>query len=165
MPIELWEIKRYANKTISLAQIEPVGAAESIKTISKGSKTIESVSKEVKVYTEDDHIKKTSDEIKEVYERLKAALMAIGNNVKIKPTKWYVGFLSKTNFVDILVQKESLKIWLNMKQGKLDDHKRLTRDVSHIGHWGNGDYELQIRNDDDIDYIISLAKQSYKENS
>ncbi|MEK6790391.1 MAG: DUF5655 domain-containing protein, partial [Deltaproteobacteria bacterium] len=81
------------------------------------------------------------------------------------PTKWYVGFLSKTNFVDILVQKESLKIWLNMKQGKLDDHKRLTRDVSHIGHWGNGDYELQIRNDDDIDYIISLAKQSYKENS
>jgi|SRR3989338_6403371 len=165
LPIELWELRRYANEIISFAQIQPIGVAESIKTISKGSKTIESVSKEVKVYTEDDHLAGSSDEIIELYEKFKTSFIAISNDIKIKPTKWYIAFLSKTNFVDIHVQKKALKIWLNMEQGELDDPKILARDVSNIGHWGNGDYELQVNDDENIDYIISLAKQSYKKNS
>ena len=69
LPIELWEIKKYANDTVNLEQIRPLGATESIKTISKGDKLIEGVSKEVKVYTEDDHLAETSDEIKELYDK------------------------------------------------------------------------------------------------
>ena len=34
------------------------------------------------------------------------------------------------------------------------------RDVSNIGHWGNGDYELVIKNTDDLEYIMSLIKQA-----
>lgn len=165
LPIELWEIKKYANDTVSLEQIRPLGATESIKTISKGDKLIEGVSKELKVYTEDDHLAETSDEIKELYDKFKISLLTISGDIKIKPTKWYIGFLSKTNFVDIHIQKKALKIWLNLRNRELDDPKGLARDVSKIGHWGNGDYEIQVSNDENIDYIISLAKQSYKKNS
>lgn len=165
LPIELWEIKKYANDTVSLEQIRPLGATESIKTISKGDKLIEGVSKEVKVYTEDDHLAETSDEIKELYDKFKISLLTISGDIKIKPTKWYMGFLSKTNFVDIHIQKKALKIWLNLRSGELDDPKGLARDVSKIGHWGNGDYEIQVSNDENIDYIISLAKQSFRKNS
>ena len=35
------------------------------------------------------------------------------------------------------------------------------RDVSHIGHHGIGDYETLIDNDNDIEYIFGLIKQSY----
>lgn len=165
LPIELWEIKKYANYTVSLEQIRPLGATESIKTISKGDKLIEGVSKEVKVYTEDDHLAETSDEIKELYDKFKISLLTISGDIKIKPTKWYMGFLSKTNFVDIHIQKKALKIWLNLRSGELDDPKGLARDVSKIGHWGNGDYEIQVSNDENIDYIVSLAKQSFRKNS
>lgn len=165
LPIELWEIKKYANYTVSLEQIRPLGATESIKTISKGDKLIEGVSKEVKVYTEDDHLAETSDEIKELYDKFKISLLTISGDIKIKPTKWYMGFLSKTNFVDIHIQKKALKIWLNLRSGELDDPKGLARDISKIGHWGNGDYEIQVSNDENIDYIISLAKQSFRKNS
>ena len=165
LPMELWEIKRYANETISFVQIQSLGAVESVKTISRGSKTIEGVSKEVKVYTEDNHLAESSDEIKELYDKFKASLLTIGNDIKVKPTKWYIAFLSKTNFVDIHIQRKSLKIHLNLKQGELDDPKKLARDVKDIGHWGNGDYELQVSNDENIDYIVSLAKQSYRKNS
>ncbi|HAG50702.1 MAG: hypothetical protein A2X87_01055 [Deltaproteobacteria bacterium GWC2_42_51] len=165
LPIELWEIKKYANDTVNLEQIRPLGATESIKTISKGDKLIEGVSKEVKVYTEDDHLAETSDEIKELYDKFKISLLTISGDIKIKPTKWYMGFLSKTNFVDIHIQKKALKIWLNLRSGELDDPKGLARDVSKIGHWGNGDYEIQVSNDENIDYIISLAKQSFRKNS
>src|SRR3990172_3146645 len=165
LPIELWEIKRYANDAVTFEQIQPLGATESIKTISKGDKIIEGVNREVRVYTEDDHLAEISYEIKELYDKFKISLLAIGNDIKMKPTKWYIGFLSKTNFVDMHIQKKALKIWLNLRIGELDDPKEIGRDVSNIGHWGNGDYEIQVSNDENIDYIISLAKQSYKKNS
>jgi len=58
-----------------------------------------------------------------------------------------------------------LKIWINLKKGELDDSKGLARDISNIGHWGKCDYELQVSDDDNLEYIISFIKQSYKKNS
>lgn len=40
----------------------------------------------------------------------------------------------------------------------------ISRDVANIGHWGNGDYEIQIRDDEHIDYIMELIKQSWRRN-
>lgn len=39
-----------------------------------------------------------------------------------------------------------------------------TINVASVRHWGNGDYEIQIRTDADIEYIMSLVKQSLKKN-
>ena len=165
LPIELWEIKKYANETIGVNQIQPSGASESIKTISKKSKTVEEVSKEIKVYTEDDHFSGVSDGIKELYEKLKVLVLSIGGDIKIKTTKSYIAFISKTNFASVHIYKTVLKVWLNLKKGELNDPKGVARDVSQVGHWGNGDYALYISNDEDLDYILSLIKQSYKKNS
>ena len=44
--------------------------------------------------------------------------------------------------------------------GELDDFKKLARDVSNTGHWGNGDYEMTISDDKDIEYILSLIKKA-----
>lgn len=42
------------------------------------------------------------------------------------------------------------------KIGNLDDPKGLVKDVSNIGHIGNGDYQIQIECDKDLEYIMSL---------
>ncbi|MDN6577103.1 MAG: transporter, partial [Lactiplantibacillus plantarum] len=34
--------------------------------------------------------------------------------------------------------------------------------VSSIGHWGNGDYEVIIKDDTQIEYILSLIKQAWE---
>ncbi|MGC8691296.1 MAG: DUF5655 domain-containing protein [Caldisericum sp.] len=165
LPIELWEIRKYANETVSINQIQSLGASESIKTISKNNKTVGAVSKEIKVYTEDEHLKNIPDEIKELYETFKGSVLSIDNDIKVKPTKQYIAFISKSNFTDVEIHKKELKVYLNLKKGELNDPKGLARDVSEIGHWGNGDYQLHIGGDEDLDYIFSLVKQSYKKNS
>lgn len=38
-----------------------------------------------------------------------------------------------------------------MKSGELDDSKGLARDVSSIGHWGNGDYEIIVADTKNLD--------------
>jgi predicted transport protein len=165
LPIELWEIKRYANNTIIIEQIEPLSASESIKTLPSKNKTIEKVDKEIKVYTEDEHLSGIPEDIKELYNKFKALVLSIGSDIKIKPRKKYIAFVSKTNFTDVEIHKKELRIYFNLKKGELDDPKGLTKDVSQIGHWGNGDYELKMSNDENLDYIVSLVKQSYKKNS
>ena len=56
---------------------------------------------------------------------------------------------------------------INVKSGKLDDPRGIARDLVNpvsIGHWGNGDYDLTISNVDEIEYVMSLIKQSYELN-
>ncbi len=162
LPIELWEVKKYANKTVNFIRLQTPGATESIRTISKSSETIENVSKEIKVYTEDEHVSNTSEEIKELYGKYKTAILNIADDISIKPTKLYIAFESGRNIASVFLQKKSLKFWISLKKGKLDDPKILARDVSNIGHHGIGDYELQVSNDDNLEYIISLITQSHK---
>lgn len=52
---------------------------------------------------------------------------------------------------------------VNVKNGLLDDAKKIARDISNIGHWGNGDYEIKINSDKDLEYIMSLVKQAINE--
>ncbi len=163
LPIELWEIKRYSNDSIIYNQIKTSGAQESIKTISKQDETIEKVSKEIKVYTEQELLGKANDTVLELYERFKNAVLSL-DNIEIKPTKLYVAFVGSSNIVDVEIQRNRLKIWINLAKGELDDPKNLARDVSNVGHWGNGAYEIKIENDENLEYIMSLIKQSLKKN-
>lgn len=163
LPIELWEVKRFENDTVSFDQIQKAVAQESIKTISKTDNTIDNVAKEIKVYSEQEHLENVTEEIKELYEKLKSAILNF-DNIEVKPKKKYIAFVSGRNVIDIHPQRKALKMWLNMNIGELDDPKKLMRDVSTTGHWGNGDYELQINSDDDLEYILSLVKQSIKKN-
>ena len=163
LPIELWEIKLFENQTVSYEQIKKVNAKESIKTVSRKNEDIEKVSKEIKVYTESEHLKWGSDEIKELYEKLRTNILNFGD-IEVKPKKYYIAFTSRTNIVDFNIKKRSIKIWINLSKGELDDPKKISRDVSNIGHWGNGDYEIEVSSDDDLEYIMSLIKQSLKKN-
>ncbi len=163
LPIELWEIKRYENNSVSYEQVQKLGSTESIKTVSKSDNDIDQVAKEIKVYTEQDNLVKANEETAELYDKFKQAVLNLGD-ISIKPKKLYVAFVYGTNVVDIHIQKKALKMWLNMRKGELDDSRGLTRDVSGTGHWGNGDYEIQVTSDDDLEYIMSLIKQSVRKN-
>jgi predicted transport protein len=51
-----------------------------------------------------------------------------------------------------------------MKKGTLNDPKNISRDVSTVGHWGNGDYEVIVNDSSNIGYVLSLIRQSYDKN-
>ena len=158
--IELWEIKRYENNLISINQIKKTKSAESIKPITSSNSQLDAVAKEIKVYTEEDHTKNRSEGIIELYEEFRDSILNLSNGIEVQPKKDYIAFKKDTNIADINIQRKGLKLWINMRKGNLNDSRNLTRDVSNVGHWGNGDYELIIKNTNDIEYIMSLIKQA-----
>lgn len=162
VPFELWEIKKFENELISLTQ-HKVSSNESISTTTDDSdNVVGKVSREVKLYTEEYHLEKKNitDDIKERYQNLRERITGL-NDVEIVPRQLYIGFKLKTNFVDVEVRPKDIKIYINMKIGELDDPKGISRDVSNQGHWGNGDYELRVTSNTDLDYVMFLINQSY----
>lgn len=164
LAIELWEIKQFDNGVIVLNSIKKSNAAPSFKQVNKDENSqISKVIQATKVYSEEDHLQGKSDDTIELYESYKTAILNLDNNIDLKAKKMEIGFTTRGKiFTDICILKNSLKLFINMKSGTLDDPKLITRDVSNIGHWGNGDYELVVTDTDNLEYIMSLIKQSIK---
>jgi predicted transport protein len=157
--IELWEVKQYEDNLISINPIKKTKTAPSIKPVTQQSETYKKVTDEIKVYTEEDLFVFGSDETVELYNKFRSAILNLVDGVEVKPTKFYIAFKKASNLVDIVLQKKALKIWINAKFGFIEDAKGLSRNVSNIGHLGNGDYEIIVNSDRDLEYIMSLIKQ------
>lgn len=82
--------------------------------------------------------------------------------LEVVSRKMYLAFKHNgKNIFDIKILKSKLWLWINMPSGTLKDEKEFTRDVSDIGHQGNGDYDLTISNEKEIEYVLELIKQSF----
>lgn len=158
--IELYEVKQYEGGIIAINPIKKSSSATSIQPLSGKDDAINNVTREIKVYSEEDHLINIPDEITELYETYKDAILNLSDNIEIVPRKQQIGFRHNGIICDIHIQKKGLKMWINLKKGNLDDPKKITRDVSQTGHWGNGDYELLITNTNNLEYIMSLVKQA-----
>ncbi|MDQ8141487.1 DUF5655 domain-containing protein [Chryseobacterium sp. CFS15] len=162
LPIELWEIKQYENGSVLINPIKKSKAAPNIREVkSEQNSAINKVTKEVTVYTEELYLSSKNDTVIELYEDFRRAILNLSSEIEVHPKKWYIAFKTKTNIVDIEVQANTLKIWINLKKGQLDDPKNIMRDVSELkGHNGNGDYEIIVRDTQHLEYIMSLVKQT-----
>jgi len=159
--IELWEVKQYENDILTINPIKRTSTSASIKPIAQQNKAFSQVAEEIKVYTEQDHFNNGSDAMVELYERFKNAIVNLADDIEVKPKVKVIGFFKSGKvFTDACIQKKNMKIWINLKKGTLDDPKSLARDVSTTGHWGNGDYEIAVTDDNNLEYIMSLIKQA-----
>lgn len=158
--IELWEVKQFENNIISVNAIKKTNAAASIKPLTQQNQALKKIIEEIKVYTEEEHIAYATEEIAELYVKFRDAILNLADGIEIKPQKLYVAFKKDSNIACVEIQKKKIKIHIGAKVGALDDARKLAKDVSNIGHYGTGDYELDVVNDNDLEYIMSLIKQA-----
>ena len=95
---------------------------------------------------------------------MKEDIVALDETIIEEPKAQYIAYKLATNFVDVVILKDSLKLFFNMPSGKLDDPDNIARDLTKpkkIGHWGNGDYDAKFSDKESIEKIMGLIKQSY----
>ena len=157
--IEIWEVKQYEDNLISINPIKKTKTAPSIKPVTQQSETYKKVTDEIKVYTEEDLFVFGSDETVELYQKFRDAILNLADGIEVKPLKSYIAFKKDTNIACMYIKKNQIKIWVSAKWGLINDAKGIARNVADIGHWGTGDYEIQVTDDNDLEYIMSLIKQ------
>lgn len=161
IPVDLIKITRYEEGIVDIEFIKKTSdiKVEEMNFMFQQQK----VKDEIKVYTEEDHLNKASETIKELYHVLRNKILEL-DDIDLDVKKLYIAFKGKTNICDVEIFKNKMKVMLNVKMGNLYDPLEITEDVTEKGHWGNGDYRVEIYTDEDIDNVLPLIKQSLKIN-
>ena len=178
LPFELWEIKRFSNKSL-IFNLHKSTSNESIQSLdnSKNTNLISSVSREVKVYDIEDLTSNISQSNLDKWNEMVSRLNEM-EGIELKPKKNYVsiiigGVSFKTVFY-LSFQKTKMKIriirgvhnpdgYKGENYFTIDDPKNVTTKTQRT--LGNGStqkfYEITVDNDFDIDYLMFLIKQKY----
>ncbi|MCM3697892.1 DUF262 and DUF1524 domain-containing protein [Paenibacillus macerans] len=133
----------------------PVLPDEILTQYNKTNSDSESVS-----YTISDH-PDLQGEMLVLFEQLRKRICNLDSSVREEFKKLYIAYKTTTNFVDIVPQKSKLRLSLNMSFNKIHDPKGICKDITNLGRWGNGDVEVPIDSVDEIEYVMSLIRQSF----
>ena len=166
--IQLWTYRRYSDDFLFLESIYATtsqkeskkGKAIEVEEVSGDSEEMEEI-----IYTLDDHLKGKSEDIRFLFDALKERIFALNvdGDILEKPNKIYISYKHGKNFCEVRPQSKEIKIWLDISITELDDPKKLSRDVSQVGHYGTGEVETKLGNLSELDDVMNLIEQSYKQ--
>jgi predicted transport protein len=103
-------------------------------------------------------------EVQDRFEGIKAYLLALGDDVQMKPVKFYVAFRRIKNFacIEVHPQTRAILAYVKVDPDTITLEPGFTRDVRNIGHFGTGDLEITIRSSTDFERAKLLLLQSYE---
>jgi len=160
--LETWnkkEIEKRARKLIETSKEIWYYPELSLNKLEKYKKETK---KTIKEYSLKDHSHLSENSpMKPLFDELRKRILNLDSSVREEPLKLYIAYKTITNFVDIVPQKSKLRLSLNLNFDEVNDPKKLCMDVSNLGRWGNGDVEVALSKEEDLDYIMFLIKQAY----
>lgn len=153
--IELIRYRKF-EEDILLFELVNVVSAETV-TKSKSSSPI-------KYSTVVDLYEKMGKKEKDRFETLKAFIIALGDDIQEKTTKYYVAYKRLSNFAcfEFHPSNQEIVIFLKLDPGAIQLEEGFTRDVTNIGHYGTGNLEVKINSDDDVSKAQLLIMRAYE---
>lgn len=113
-------------------------------------------------YTIEDHPYLLSGPMRELFEAFRKEVLVLDPCVTEEFLKLYVAYKAETNFVDVVPQRNRLRLSLNMKFREVYDPRGLCKDISNLGRWGNGDVEVGLSRLEDLPYVMGLVRQAFE---
>lgn len=113
-------------------------------------------------YSINDHPSLLNSPMRGLFEAFRKEVLALDPGVIEEFHKYYIAYKAETNFVDVVPQAKKLRLTLNLPFSEISDPRGICRDVSGIGHWGNGDVEIYLSEPDELPYVIGLVRQSFE---
>lgn len=109
-----------------------------------------------------DHPYLLTGTLHEVFEAFRKEVLALDPCVTEEFLKRYIAYKAETNFVDVEPQAKRLLLIFNMTFAEMDDPKSLCRDVTSLGHQGNGDVSIRLASLNELPYVMGLVRQSFE---
>ena len=160
--IELMKYRYYEDGIFAL---EPVNVPETAATIQAATAVAigDSISSNgtdtVNGNTLDNLLAKAADDTKALFSELRERIVAIDDSITENPTGSYVGYRMGNNFAEIHIGKNQLKI--HLRPIDFVDPKGLVEKIPDGYNW-TMDLRVYLKTVQDLDYVMGLIEQSYK---
>ncbi len=101
---------------------------------------------------------------RQLFDTLNIMILKLDSTVHQVINKQYITYKKNKNFVEFIPLKTGLRLLLDIPLNELNDPKELCEDVSDKGRWGTGLTRTYLKEEQDVNYVMDLIKQSYEYN-
>jgi predicted transport protein len=114
-------------------------------------------------YSIEDHPHLVVGPMREVFDAFRKEVCALDPCVTEEFLKLYVAYKAESNFVDVIPQAKRLLLSLNIEFPELYDPHGISRDVTGLGRWGNGNVEVSLSTVEHLPYVMGLVRQALEQ--
>ena len=158
--IELMKYRYYEDGIFALEPVNVPDAATAAHVVAVGamaeSKSLRSAETGNSL---DNLLSKASSDIKALFADLRERIVAIDDSITENPTTLYVGYRMGNNFAEVHIGKNQLKI--HLRPIDFVDPKGMVDKIPDGYNW-TMDRRVYLKTVADLDYVVGLIEQSYK---
>ncbi len=107
----------------------------------------------------DNLLSKAADDIKSLFAELRERIVAMDDSITENPRGYYVGYRMGNNFADVHIGKSQLKI--HLRPIDYVDPRKIVEKIPDGYNW-TMDRRVYLKSASDLDYVVGLIEQSYK---
>lgn len=169
--IELWQYKTYDNGILNIEEVyKRTTSTTNQDTADIGSKNpvmVEAgkkaaLTRKTATYTLEEHFENLDENILELFNTIRDYIVTIDSSIEETPKKNYIAYKTSQNFACLQTYKKKLTLFLKLDANEVNPMPKQGRDVSEIGHFGTGNFELIIKDLADFEETKLLINEAYK---
>lgn len=169
--IELWQYKTYDNGILNIEEVykrttsttnqdkADIGSKNPV-MVEAGKKA--ALTRKTATYTLEEHFENLDENILELFNTIRDYIVTIDSSIEETPKKNYIAYKTSQNFACLQTYKKKLTLFLKLDANEVNPMPKQGRDVSEIGHFGTGNFELIIKDLADFEETKLLINEAYK---
>ncbi len=166
--IELWKYRLFKNSTLYLEQVfqkgySPVTVDESGKNpvmVAAGKKA--AITRATATYTFEEHLQGKSKRTRELVLMIQEFVLGIDPQIEETPKKHYIAYKISQNILCMEVKKQKVMLYLKLNPKEIENPPSISRDVTEIGHFGTGDFEITVESENDCETAKPFIEMAYQ---
>lgn len=167
--IELWRYRLFKNSCLYLEEVfqktistSPEISLEKKNPIMVAAGKKAALTKATGVYNFEQHVSGKSEAIREIVSDLRDYIMNLDSAMEEVPKKFYVAYKISQNIVCMEIKKHKIILYLKLNPKDFANLPSIGRDVSDIGHYGTGDFEITVAAAQDLEIAKEFINTAYQ---
>jgi predicted transport protein len=171
--IELWSYHLFQNKFLYLEkvlqtgyspltpnEIEVNGSGKNPIMVAAGQKA--ALTRATGVYTVEQHFEGKSDEVKDLAFAIQEFITGLDSSIQEVPKKNYIAYKISQNIVCMEIQNQRVLLFLKLNPKEIQNPPPNSRDMTKKGHYGTGDFEISIKNINELEIAKQFIEMAYR---
>lgn len=169
--IELWQYKIYENDILSIDEVYRRTSTTTHQDIAestlKNPVMVEAgrkaaITRKTATYTIEQHTEGLNATMLELFNEIRDFIIELDSSIEETPKKHYVAYKTSQNFVCLQTYKNKITLYLKLNPAEIKPMPKQGRDMTNIGHFGTGDFELNIKDSQDFEETKYLVGEALK---
>jgi len=169
--IELWQYKIYENGILNIEEVyrrattsvhqaqEEINEKNPI-MVEAGRKA--AITRKTASYSLEQHLQGLNQGTLDIFNEVRDYIIALDSSIEETPKKHYIAYKTSQNFVCLQIYKNKITLYLKLNPQDINPTPKQGRDMRNIGHFGTGDFELNIKDRQDFEETKHLINEALK---